>query len=1088
MQVFILGMHRSGTSIVTRLINLMGAYFGPEGSSTGANEENPKGFWERRDVRNLNDAVLASLDCDWHRVRGFALERVPAGALEEFERGAREVLLDLDAHQPWVIKEPRLCLLLPLWRRLLEKPVCVMVHRSPLQVARSLEKRNEFPLSAGIALWERYAIDSLRSSRDLPRLLIGIDDLMADPVGTVRDLYTRLSELGVTGLHCPDESEILSFVTPELYHHERDGKLQQQLLAPAQEALARSMRDGSALSMEEIPSLSPASEENLELHEKVLRLKADLESEEDRLARAGVTIRELEEKLREFEEMEQRCAGLELRTRELQRSKEEAEDAYRRRTVKYREVEKAYAMRKGQLKQLEAEYNALLASRAWKVARAVRGVHRRLTLKHWQPTPQPKTTKGSGEELIPRPPQDSVSAKVESVDIVVCVHNALDDVRRCLESVVIATRATYGLIVINDGSDEETSVYLREFAERHPACRLLESAEATGYTRAANRGLQASIADFIVLLNSDTIVSREWLEGIRKCLASDSTIGIAGPLSNAASWQSVPQQFDPSGDWAINELPDGWSVDQMGALVRSTATRCYPRVPFVNGFCFAIRRPVIDAIGYLDEESFPRGYGEENDLCRRAAAAGFELAIVDSVYVFHAKSKSFSHETRHELARAGGAALKAKHGAAEIKKQIEVIREHPGLAAVSDRVVKALERAHGTPPSPRATSPLRVLFLLPVKGGGGGVHSIVQDTIGMRTLGCDAMVAVPEAHVERFRERYSTVDPTIFHGFNEHLLEEYAARFDVVVATIFTSVKLLADLAKSHPEVLLAYYIQDYEPWITQRGTELHEEAKRSYTLIPEMVQFAKTDWICRMVEEMHGTPVHKVAPSLDTSVYFPPVALMGGAAGSPGPVRISAMIRPKTPRRGATVTMEVLSAVQRELGDKVSITVFGCDSDDPQFSALRRDFDFENRGVLLRPAVGELLRASDVFVDFSVYQAFGRTALEAMACGCAVIVPESGGASEYAIDHLNSLVVDTSSRTAMIDSLTELVVDGDLRRRLTREGVRTALGYSILRAATTELEVFQAALAERSVVGRPTSVPCGLEVQLDRPQVRSDS
>ena len=58
MQLIILGMHRSGTSMVTRLVNMMGAYFGPEGVSLGANDENPKGFWERRDVLDLDEALL----------------------------------------------------------------------------------------------------------------------------------------------------------------------------------------------------------------------------------------------------------------------------------------------------------------------------------------------------------------------------------------------------------------------------------------------------------------------------------------------------------------------------------------------------------------------------------------------------------------------------------------------------------------------------------------------------------------------------------------------------------------------------------------------------------------------------------------------------------------------------------------------------------------------------------------------------------------------------------------------------------------------------------------------------------------------
>ena len=80
MQIFVLGMHRSGTSVITRLINLMGAYIGPKELSTGANPENPKGFWERRDVRDENDAVLWSSGADWWRVADFRHERESAAA------------------------------------------------------------------------------------------------------------------------------------------------------------------------------------------------------------------------------------------------------------------------------------------------------------------------------------------------------------------------------------------------------------------------------------------------------------------------------------------------------------------------------------------------------------------------------------------------------------------------------------------------------------------------------------------------------------------------------------------------------------------------------------------------------------------------------------------------------------------------------------------------------------------------------------------------------------------------------------------------------------------------------------------------
>ena len=120
MQLIVLGMHRSGTSSVTRLLNLAGAYFGPEGIATEANEENPKGFWERRDVRAVCDGLLLGGGYDWWRVADFDPEQIPTGVREEQLDAFRRIVLELDAHRPWVLKEPRLCLLLSVLRPLLD--------------------------------------------------------------------------------------------------------------------------------------------------------------------------------------------------------------------------------------------------------------------------------------------------------------------------------------------------------------------------------------------------------------------------------------------------------------------------------------------------------------------------------------------------------------------------------------------------------------------------------------------------------------------------------------------------------------------------------------------------------------------------------------------------------------------------------------------------------------------------------------------------------------------------------------------------------------------------------------------------------
>ena len=224
MQLIVLGMHRSGTSVLARMLNLMGAYFGAEGTSTGANKENPKGFWERRDVRMLNDDVLFSIGCDWDRISTLDLSRIPPTMQRDFDARAFRIVLDLDAHRPWLLKEPRVCLLLPLWKRVLELPVCIHIVRHPAEVAASLRTRNDIPLAAGLALWEQYNRLALRAADGLPIITVQHRQLMMSPAIAAEELFEALQATGVMGLRKPTAQELAAFVRQKLYR-EREADL-----------------------------------------------------------------------------------------------------------------------------------------------------------------------------------------------------------------------------------------------------------------------------------------------------------------------------------------------------------------------------------------------------------------------------------------------------------------------------------------------------------------------------------------------------------------------------------------------------------------------------------------------------------------------------------------------------------------------------------------------------------------------------------------------------------------------------------------------------------------------------------------------
>lgn len=656
------------------------------------------------------------------------------------------------------------------------------------------------------------------------------------------------------------------------------------------------------------------------------------------------------------------------------------------------------------------------------------------------------------------------SAAVYDVDVVVPVYNALEFTRDCLLSI---KRHTDGLrvrtFVVNDGSDEATTSWLREFCSGEPDFVLKEHEGNKGYTTAVNTGLMASSAEFVITLNSDTVVTKGWLTGMIRCMRSDDRIGICGPLSNAASWQNVPHLYAEDGSFAINEVPGGLTADEFSTLIAETSKRDYPRAPFVNGFCYMIKRAVVDAIGFMDPINFPIGYGEENDYCIRAADAGFTLAYADDSYVFHAKSKSFGHGKRKQLARDGAKALREKHGLERVEALIEEVKITKGMDVIRDRVAKALSDRKPTARIGKSVVDVSVLFLLPVRGGGGGVHSIVQEVMGMRRLGVNAAVAVKLEDLDYYHGQYSDIDDvaSLFCGFDtDNELVELAKRYQVVVATIFTSVVLLKKISDERPEILPAYYVQDYEPWFWKPTKPQWQQARESYELVPQALYFAKTNWLTRQVYAEHNMRVVKVEPSIDHTVYKP-------SSLSSDKIVVSAMIRPRTPRRGAARTMRVLHGLHRRFGDGIEIHIFGCEEDDPIFAELERGFPYINHEIIKRLEVAEILGRSDIFLDLSDYQAFGRTGLEGMACGCVPVLPELGGADEYAVNGQNAIVVDTKDEDAVLASVCSLLEQPETLIEYKQAALRTAARYSVHLAAVSELTAFQNALRERATQPR---------------------
>lgn len=243
---------------------------------------------------------------------------------------------------------------------------------------------------------------------------------------------------------------------------------------------------------------------------------------------------------------------------------------------------------------------------------------------------------------------------MKKIDIIVPIYNAFEFTEECIKSVLKHTDLIlHRLVLINDKSPDEKILpmllrYKSENSDKN--IEVVDNEENLGFVKTVNKGMLLSNND-VVLLNSDTEVTKNWIEKITACAYSNEYIATVTPLTNNGTIASVP-------NFGIdNELPKNMSLEEYSKMIESISAHRYPQLTTGNGFCLFIKRSVIEEIGIFDEETFGKGYGEENDFCYRALDYGYSHVLCDDTFIYHKGTQSFKKENL----TASRAALIDKH-------------------------------------------------------------------------------------------------------------------------------------------------------------------------------------------------------------------------------------------------------------------------------------------------------------------------------------------------------------------------------------------------------------------------------------------
>lgn len=209
-------------------------------------------------------------------------------------------------------------------------------------------------------------------------------------------------------------------------------------------------------------------------------------------------------------------------------------------------------------------------------------------------------------------------------DLVLLSWNHLEETRPCLETLFAFTGVPCRLLIVDNASEPPVREFLAGVTPRGALTevRLLQNETNEGFPLGMNRGIRASSAPYVCVLNNDLRFTSGWLEEMIRVAQADPTIGVVNPTSNTFG----------------NRPPRGMPLEAYARHLRSLQGR-WTEVGMCTGFCMLITREVVDRVGALSEE-VDRAFFEDEDYSMRAQQAGYRCVVAESAYVFHTEHRS----------------------------------------------------------------------------------------------------------------------------------------------------------------------------------------------------------------------------------------------------------------------------------------------------------------------------------------------------------------------------------------------------------------------------------------------------------------
>ncbi len=574
------------------------------------------------------------------------------------------------------------------------------------------------------------------------------------------------------------------------------------------------------------------------------------------------------------------------------------------------------------------------------------------------------------------------------VDIIIPVYNGVHVVKKCVESVIARTEWPYKITIVDDCSpDQYTQEYLTKLVSQSSVpINLIRNKKNKGFAATVNVGMKNTTSPYICLLNSDVIVTDNWLTKMVMALESDPKNKIVNPVTNNTALIDVP-------------LQENFSYIDMNKALETTSTLAYPDI-MPTGFCFMFKRDILNDIGPFDEGFV--SYGEETSFFMKTISkikdgefVRWRAILADNTYLFHERGSSFSslgNDSHMSMRQVGSQRFHS------IWPQF---KDWQKSFKIED-VMKPF-RIKFPNEIKETKSPYNISFVVHSTGLSGGM-AVIADIINElieRRINVNLSVIKRKAEGKIPVIGNLRIAPTVFDCY-EDFIENFSTRVfssGVVVAGTIELVPPIRNLIGNYKKVLFA---QSYDPELIPEGTpEIEELVNENYREIEYII--CGSSWVDEKIKkEFKRDTFGAIKPGVDTDLFYP----RDRSKGDERPTVLFSLMNTypyKGYDRGIKVAANLVQLCKKNNKD-IRLMAYG-----PMH--VHSVPEIIGLGILAQPYLAKLLGTEiDVFCDPSLVHSYGLPSLEAIACGVRPICWDNRGIREYATEKEATILPETAT------------------------------------------------------------------------------